>query len=118
MKDNIAKIFQRINDAEKILESSVINEIEKNKNFSEVFVISDGTKLVKKLDLTYTVRKINLDKYYTIINDKDNGESIKMLKLNDIGSATTDISPKGTFIKLKKSLFSSLQKVFKDSKIR
>jgi len=118
MKSNITKIFQLINEAEKVLESSVINEIEKNKNFNEVFVVSDGTKLVKKLDLTYTVKKINLDKYYTVISDKDNGESLKTLKLNDIGSAITDISPKGTFIKLKKNLFSSLQKVFKDSNIK
>lgn len=118
MKNNITKIFELINDAEKVLESSVINEIEKNKNFNEVFVISEGTKLIKKLDLKYTIKKVNLDKYYTIITDNDNGESIKSLKLNDIGSAKTDISPKGTFIKLKKNMFSSLKKVFKDSKIK
>jgi len=116
MKDKINNIFNLINESEKIIELSFLNEIEKNKNFKEAIDINDDSKVVKKLDLNFTLKRINSGEYSTDITDNDN-QSLNLLKLHNIGSAKNDISPKGTFIKLKKDVIKNLKDTFKDIKI-
>jgi hypothetical protein len=116
MKDKINDIFNLINESEKIIELSFLNEIEKNKNFKEAIDINDDSKVVKKLDLNFTLKRISSGEYSTDITDNDN-QSLNLLKLHNVGSAKTDISPKGTFIKLKKDVIKNLKDTFKDIKI-
>jgi signal peptidase I len=116
MKEEIKKLFNLINKTEKILESAVLNEIENNKNFKEVIIKTGDSTEIKKLDLNYELKKKNNRSFITIITDNDN-QSLNLLKLNNIGSAKQDISPKGTFIKLKKNVIKNLKEEIKINKI-
>lgn len=116
MKDKIQNIFNLINKSENILETAYLNEIENNKNFEEAISISDESRVVKKLDLNFSIKRIKSGVYSTKITDNDN-QSLNLLKLHNVGSAITDISPKGTFLKLKKNVINNLKENFKDIKI-
>lgn len=116
MKNKIKEINKLINESEKIIESLVINQIESDDNFKKIFVNVDNSIESKKLDLNYTLKKINKNKYKTIITDNDN-ESLNLLKLSDVGSALTNLPPKGIFSKLKKNIVKDLKNNFKDIKI-
>jgi len=116
MKDKIDDLFNLINESEKIIELSYLNEIENNKNFQEAISISEEARIVKKLDLNFSIKRIKSGVYSTNITDNDN-QSLNLLKLHNVGSALTDVSPKGTFVKMKKNVINNLKQNFKDIKI-
>jgi hypothetical protein len=115
MRDKIKNLFDLINESEKIIETSYLNEIENNKHFQEAISVSEDSRIVKKLDLNFSIKRIKSGVYSTTITDNDN-QSLNLLKLHNVGSAITDISPKGTFVKLKKDVINRLKENFKDIK--
>ena len=115
MRDKIINLFNLINESERIIETSYLNEIENNKHFQEAISVSEDSRIVKKLDLNFSIKRIKSGVYSTTITDNDN-QSLNLLKLHNVGSAITDISPKGTFIKLKKDVINKLKENFKDIK--
>jgi hypothetical protein len=118
MKDRIELINDLINDAEKIIESAFVRQIEENKDFKEVYLkVGDSTEK-KELKLNYELKKINKDTYQTIITNKDkNEDSINLLIQSDIGGIKNNIPAKGIFKKIKKNVIKELKKDFSNFKI-
>ena len=117
MKDQIQQIYDLINDAEKILESAFVKNIENNKNLKEVYLkVADSTEK-KELKLDYNLKKINNNIYQTIISDKDkNDNSVNLLIQSDIGGIKTNIPDKGIFKKMKKDVIKQFKKDFNNFK--
>lgn len=115
MKDKVDKIIDLIQEVEGILELSVLKQIEMNNNFKEANVEIDGVIQKKKLNLEYQIKR-KPGNYETIITDSDN-ESLKLLRLNDIGAANKDIAPKAIFVKLKKEVVKKVKDSINVSKV-
>jgi hypothetical protein len=116
MKDKVDKIIDLIQKAENMLELSVLNEIKTNKNFNEVTVKIDDSVQTKKLNLEYEIKR-KPGKYTTIITDSDN-ESLKLLRLTDVGGAKQDIAPKAIFSKLKKNIINKIKNEININKVQ
>jgi len=118
MKDQIELINDLINDAEKIIESAFVRQIEENKDFKEVYLKVADSDEKKELKLNYELKKINNNIYQTIITNKDkNEDSVNLLIQSNIGGIKTNIRAKGIFKKLKKDVIKELKKDFGDIKI-
>lgn len=116
MKDKVNQILNLINESERIVELCILDQINKDKNFHEAAMASEDSTVIQKLDLNFQLKRIKLGMYSTIVSDNDN-QSLNLLRLNNVGSAKTNISPKGTFIKLKKDVIKNLKETFNGVKI-
>jgi hypothetical protein len=116
MKDKVDKIIDLIQDVENMLELSVLNEIKNNKNFNEVTVKIDDSIQTKKLNLEYEIKR-KPGRYTTVITDSDN-ESLKLLRLTDVGGAKQDIAPKAIFSKLKKDIIKKVKSEININKVQ